>query len=278
MDEFPDVPLDNFGGETEVATTPVAPEAEATTQVEAPVEEQTAQTEPQTNGSEGTQAVQPEKPEDNSIVEEPQSQGRPEKRDRLQARFGELTGTIKQQNALIENLNAQLAQNQAIAGIPRPTPDENGEYDVNALVEYNRRVSQASADASSSSRVAALEARLERESIANRVDSEGTQIETKYKEYFDADPSLAEDIKQEVEERIALANGNLGLLKQISPMKIADRYMRSITAERRRAQTVTAQNLQATQAQSGVIPETPPSPEDPNSDAALEARVADIKF
>jgi len=270
-DDFPDVPLTNFGGETEVATQPVAPEAPAAT-------EQTTPTEPQAPGSEGQPAAQPQQPEVNSNAEEQQSQGRPERRSRLDSRFAELTAQNKQKDALIEQMTAQLAQNSAVAGIPKPQPDENGEIPVDAILEYNQKVAQASANASATTQVNQLRTQLERESLANKLDSEGTQIETKYKEYFDADPTLMDDIREEVEERIKLANGNLALLKQISPAKIADRMMRSISAERRRSQTVTAQNLSETQANAAVAPETAPTQVDPNSDSALEERVANIKF
>lgn len=273
-DEFPDMPLDNFGPTTEVAEQPSAPE----TPVPAVVEEQTTQPEPDATGSEVPQAGQPAPTEDNSIADVQDESGRPEKRDRLQARFGELTSRNRQQEAMIEQLNAQLAQNQALAGIQQPQPDENGEIDIQKLMDYNRQVAQASANASATQQVRNLEARLERESIANRMDSEGSKVEEKYKTYLDADPTLAADIQAEVEERVALARGDLNVLKAISPMKIAERYMRGIEAAGRRAQSVTAQNLSDVQAEGVIVPDSAPTALDPNSEEALEARVANLKF
>ena len=262
MDEIPDIPLDNFGAETEVAASPVASE------VETPSEQTTQPAE--TSGSEAQEA-QPVT--DNSIVE-PTESGRPEKQDRLQSRFGELTSKIRERDVELEKLQAQIAQMQATGEVKPLQPDENGQFSVEEIQRNQRETAQAIAQA----QVSQLESRLERETIANRYDQEGTQIETKWAEDFKANPVHLEIIQEQIAETVALNSGNQQALKQISPYKIAERYMKGVESERRRAQSVTAQNLQTTQANSAVVPEGSATGEDPDSDSALEARVSSLKF
>jgi hypothetical protein len=271
-DNMPDMPLENFGGSTEVATPPVAPEATPV------VEEQTTQIQPQANGSDGEQAAQPVQPADNSSAEEAASTGRPEKRDRLNERFGELTSKIREKDTIIEQLNSQLAQNSALAGIPPLTPDENGEVSVERIQEHSQKVAQALANASSTSTSENIEARYERREVASRIDLEGSTIESLYKDDFDRNPKLAETIRNRVEQEVTLAGNSLQALKQVSALKIANEFMDAVKAERRHSQTQTQQNLETTQAEAGIVPESVPTQVDPNSDAALESRVENIKF
>lgn len=264
-DDMPDVPLENFGADTEVATPPVASEAETPSEQTAPTTE--------TSGSEEQQEAQPAKSEDNPIVEEDKS-GRPEKQDRLQARFGELTGTIRQKDEYIEQLQAQIARTQAMQGIKPLVPNENGEYDIEAIQQNQAQLAEASAKAE----VSQLRTQLEREAIANRYDQEGAQIETKYAKDFEANPIHLKNIQEMIAETVEMNKFNQQALKQISPLKIAERYMKGIESERRKAQSSTAQNLQTIQAENAINPEGAPTTLDPNSDEALEARVSNYKF
>jgi hypothetical protein len=263
MDETPDVPLQNFGGETEVAAPPAAEEAQAP--------EQTAQQDNAT-GSDDQQA-QPEQSDVNSIAEEQQRQdGRPEKRDRLQERFGELTGKVKQQDEYIQQLEAQFQRNQAMQQVQPLQADENGYVDPQALQQQQAQIAQAYAQ----SEVQQLRAQIERETVANRYNDEGAKIVERYKADFEASPIHQEIIENLIQERVSDNINNLNVLKKISPMKIAENYMKGIEAERRKAQSTATTNLQTLQSQAAVNSDG--AAPGPSADDALEARVADIKF
>jgi hypothetical protein len=274
-DEFPDLPLDNFGPATNVAASP-AEEVKAAPEVAA-------------SGSEVAQEAQPVKTEDNpSADNKPSEQAteqsgtdvnqanpeRPEKRDRVQTRFDEITRKSYEQQAYIEQLERQAAQFEASKGITLLKPDENGSIDPEALQKYIADTAKAQA----TTEVSMLNNRLEREQIASRINKEGSQIEKRYKETLDSDPIHAENIKELVEARI---NDNLystERLKAVSPIKIAELYFKGIEAAAKRASTQTQQNLDALKAESAVTLTGSPNPVGADSDEALEARVAEIKF
>jgi hypothetical protein len=263
-DNTPDIPLENFGADTEVVASPA--QSDESSQAH---DEQTTQPE-ESNGSEQQVA----QPVTDNPIEESRESGRPEKQDRLQARFGELTSTIRQKDEYIEQLSAQIARAQAMQGVKPLMPNENGEYDIEAIQANQAQL----ADASARAQVSQLESRLERESIANRYDQEGTLIETKYAKDFESNPVHLQNIQEMIAEAIDMNKFNQQALKQISPLKIAERYMKGIESERRKAQSSTAANLQTIQAESAISPEGAPSSLDPNSEDALEARVSNIKF
>lgn len=289
-DDFPDIPLDNFGAETNVAAQPA--------------EETTTAPDTQTNGSEVSQEAQPVTTEDNPIVEsgtseqavnngaetnaqqsaetpaeEPQQNtGRPEKQDRLQSRFDDLTGKLYQKDALIEQLQAQVTQQEAMKGIQPLQPDENGNIDPAALQDHITKTAQAQAQA----QIAMLNQKSERESIANRIDREGNQIEKQFKEFLEADPVHAETVRELVSERVNDNLYNLDGLKKVSPLQIAERYFKGVESAAKKAQAQaqvqTQQNLQDLQASSAVQPTSQVQESDPNSIDSLEAKLADVKF
>ncbi len=270
MDDIPDVPLENFGADTEVATPPVADQPSGD-------DKQTTQPEPDATGSEDKEQPETKKAEpeakDNPKAEEKES-GRPEKKDRLQGRFGELTGKIKERDAKIEEYEAMFARTQAMQGITPLKPDDEGQYSVEAIQQNQTQVARAEASAA----VSALRMQMEREQVANRMDAEGTEIEKLLDDKGLSDNTIhADNIRAEIEDRLALAQYNPEALKQISAKKIAERYIKGIESERRLATTRTAQNVQTLQDEQAVTPNAPSTP-DADSDAAIEARLADIKF
>ncbi len=274
-EEQPDLPLDNFGTTTEVATPPVAsPEAEK------PKDEQTTQP-TEASGSEETKeqpGKEAPKTEDNPIAEE-QKGGRPEKQDRLQNRFGELTGKIKERDGYIEQLEAQIARTQAMGNIPQLKPDAEGNYDINAVQQNQAQVAQATAQAE----VQVLRQQIEREQVANRFDTEAKEILSSHKvldpgtksnpnpEY---DPVIAEAVEEAINLTVQSNIHNLQALKTLSPKAIADKIMRGYESAGRKAASQSNQNLQALQADQAVTPNAPATPDDDD----IEARLADIKF
>jgi len=269
-DDIPDVPLTNFGPTTDVATPPVASEPST--------EEASEQTTPSTeaSGSEEpeTPSQEPQKTEDNPIAEEEKS-GRPSKQERLNGRFGELTAKVRERDVQLEQLQAQIAQMQATGQVTPLQPDENGQFSVEDIQRNQAQLAEASARA----QVSQLESRIEREAIANRYDLEGTKIETKYAEDFKANPTHLENIQDMIAEAVELNRNNQQALKQISPLKIAERYMKGVESERRIAQSSSAQNLQTIKAESAEVPQNAvTSNADDNSIDGLEARLADVKF
>lgn len=284
-DDFPDLPLDNFGAETDVAASSAgeaqtAPDANAAGS-EATQEAQPAQaddnskagsntSEQATSGDSGTEAGQQANEQDASQ----QTAGRPEKRDRVQDRFDEMTRKNYEQAAYIQKLERQTAQFEAMKQVQPLQPDENGMIDPQALQRHIAQTAQAQASAE----VATLTNRLEREQIAQRINNEGAQIESRFKDLLESDPVHAETIKSLVEERI---NDNLysaARLKDISPLKIAERYFAGVEAAAKKAQTQAQQNLQSLQAESAVNPTGSANTVDADSDEALEARLANVTF
>jgi hypothetical protein len=283
-DDFPDIPLDNFGADTTVA----AP----------PAEDVKTAPDVQANGSEASQEAQPETAEVNPIAEngtseqavqngpeinaqqsadsnvESQNTGRPEKQDRLQSRINDFTSKLYQKDAIITELQSKLATQEAMKGVTPLTPDEDGNIDPQALQQHIQQTAAAQAQA----QVNMLNQRLEREQIAQNIDKEGSEIESKYKEYLDSDPIHAENIKALVEDKFIDNQYNLDGLRKISPMKIAERYFKGIEAASKKAQVQTQQNLQELQANTAVNPDASSGKDDSNSMEALEARLADIQF
>lgn len=264
-------PLQDFGADTEVAAPPAAPPAEPS----GDEGEQTAQP-VEASGSEEQQA-QPDESKDNPIAE-PKESGRPEKKDRLQSRFGELTGTIKQQQDYITQLEATYQRQQAMAGVKPLTPNEDGYIDPQALQAQQTQIAQAAAQ----SEGAILRQELERERIANRFDSEAKEVVGTYKvldpnaaEYNEAVAKAAEEY---VQTAINPNVNNLNVLKTLSPKKMIDNYMKALESYGRNAQSVSAENLQNIAASQGVTPDSAATPADPNSEDELTKRVANIKF
>lgn len=267
--DIPDVPLTNFGADTEVATPPVASPADEP----AKDEQMTQPTE--ANGSEEPQP-QTEKPADNPIAEE-QKSGRPEKHERLQNRFSELTGRIKERDGEIEKLQAEIARAQAMGQVPKLQPNENGEYSVEAIQENQVKVAKAEAQAAMSQ----LRQQMDRESVASRFDNEARDILSSHKvlnpdnkdEY---DPVIAEAVEEAINLAVSSNLYNVEALKQISPKAIADKIMKGYESAGRRAQSAATKNVQSLQAEQAVTPLN--APQTPDEDEALLARVADIKF
>lgn len=267
-DETPDLPLDNFGGATEVPAPPAEEEsATDSNQTTQPTEGSGSEEEEQPK----TENAEP-KSEDNSKPEEASSQ-RPEKKDRLQNRFGELTGKIKTQEAQIAEYEAMIARTNAMQGVKPLQAGEDGQYSIEAIQQNQAQLARAEAQAE----VQVLRQQIEREQVANRMDAEGAEIEKLLESKGLTNELHTANIRAEIEERIALAGYNTQALKQISPKVIADRYVKAIESERRAATTESAQNVQNLQAEQAVAPNAPAS-EELDEDAALEARLAEAKF
>lgn len=277
-DDFPDIPLDNFGADTNVATPPV--------------EEPKTESEANANGSEDKQEAQPAKAEDNAKAEsatveqavkdgedkqEPeasQQAGRPEKKDRVQSRIDEITRKNYEQAAYIQKLEAETARMEAMRGVKPLQPDDNGFVDPQALQTFVTQTAQAQ----NAAQMAVMNQRLEREQIATRINQEGAEIMSRYKDILDSDPVHQEALTALIEDRITDNLHSTARLREISPLKIAERYFAGVEAAEKRAEARAQQNLQALQADSVVEQNGSAQVDDADSLDALEARVADIKF
>jgi hypothetical protein len=291
-DDFPDIPLDNFGADTNVTTPPVeepktAPDAPATGS-DAPQDAQPVDAEDNSKATSDTDVQTPAdngKPpegEDNQVVDESQQQGRPEKKDRVQGRFNDMSKKLSDQGSYIQKLEEQLAQAGVKSKVQPLQPDENGMLDPQVLQNHIAQQIAAQREADQ----ALATSREARHNEVQRFEQEGQQIESKWAELReptadnpnpDFNPKMYEAVKEAIELAALPRVGDVNSLKEVSPLKIATKIMDGYAEAQAKAAVKTQQNLEQLKADSAV--DTTSTAGQPVDDMeALEARLSDVKF
>lgn len=200
--------------------------------------------ESEATGSEGKPGDGEAQPKDNSKAEEEDSKGkRPDKQSRLNERFSELTSKLQEKDATIDDLHRQL--DQVMNKPPQLKRDENGEANLDDLLEHTQKVAERAAD----DRVAASEMRLEGERVANRFD---TEVNDALREHPMLDPdsdqfneAVAKAVDELVNDKIGphLLAKNVRALSKVSVKEIINRYMAGVYAAADAARSTVTQNL-----------------------------------
>jgi len=245
-----------------------------TATVESPTTENQTTEAPNGAGSETTTDDGQKPVEGDPKPEGDDSAGRPDKQTRLNQRFGELTGKLKEKDEYIESLEAELRNKQRESQVQKPQPDENGNYTVEQLMELNKQQADAIAD----DKLANFERQVQGERIAARFDSEEAEVLKAYPmldpnnaKLDPSDPNayneqLAQAIEQHLYDKLGphLRAKNVKALSRISPKAIVDQYMAGARAFAQAEAARAAKDMQATRGRSSGLFDSDAAPTAPS--------------